>query len=146
MNILIVCHGNINRSACAEILLKKIKPNWNIRSAALKETKGGELMAKKMRQVLLEYGYDENDTNFRSTPINKEMVTWANEILYMDGNNKKRLVEKYGAIVLKKSVNLGNIISLQKIEDPHFCKGIEKHKIVYNQIERALIKYASTKK
>ena len=36
MKVLFVCHGNINRSAAGEIILKQMKPDWEIKSAALK--------------------------------------------------------------------------------------------------------------
>jgi protein-tyrosine phosphatase len=96
MKILFVCHGNINRSAAGEIILQKFKPDWEIKSAALKDTNGGEITAKKMRLALTEKGFPTD--GIRSTPISKELVDWADVIFYMDDSNEKRLFSKFGVI------------------------------------------------
>lgn len=139
MKVLFVCHGNINRSAAGEIILKKIKPDWEVKSAALKETKGGEITAKKMRLALEESGYD--GTGIRSTPASQELIDWADVVFYMDTSNEEKLHAKFGEEVFKKSIRMSNLIGLPKIPDPNFAKTNELHKQVIKMIEVALEKY-----
>lgn len=136
MNVLFVCHGNINRSAAGEIILKKMKPDWNVRSAALKNTKGGEITAKKMREALTDLGYD--GTGIRSTPVSHDHVDWADVIFYMDNSNESKLREKFGEDVFKKAKRISSLINVPKIPDPNFAQGNELHKQVIRMLEEAL--------
>jgi len=102
MNVLFVCHGNINRSAAGEIILKKIKPDWNVRSAALKNTKGNEITAKKMRTALEELGYDGK--GIRSTPISQDHVDWADPN-FAQGNELHKQVIRMLEEALKVYIN-----------------------------------------
>jgi protein-tyrosine phosphatase len=139
MKILFVCHGNINRSAAGEIILKVKKPEWEVRSAALKDTKGGEITAKKMRDALNEKGY--NTTGIRSTPVSQEMIDWADVVFYMDNSNEQKLKDKFGMEVMFKSERLSKYIGATKIPDPNFSKTNELHKFVIRMIEESLDKY-----
>ena len=56
MKVLFLCHGNVNRSAAAEIILKQDYPHIEVKSAGLKTT-DGRITAKKMRDVLNAVGY-----------------------------------------------------------------------------------------
>ena len=56
MKVLFVCHGNVNRSAAAEIIAKKDYPQLEVKSCGLK-TKDGKITAKKMRDVSTSEGY-----------------------------------------------------------------------------------------
>jgi protein-tyrosine-phosphatase len=141
MKVLFVCHGNINRSAAGEIILKAKKPEWEIKSAALKDTKGGELTAKKMRGILESAGY--SGEGIRSTPISQELVDWADVIFYMDDSNEKKLEDKFGLDVFKKSVRIGSLIGVPKIPDPGFAKGTDMHAEVVKLLELALDQYIS---
>jgi len=136
MNVLFVCHGNINRSAAGEIILKQIKPDWNIKSAALKDTKGNEITAKKMREALGELGYPSE--GIRSTPISDELVDWADVIFYMDDSNRDKLEDKFGTTIFSKSVRLSSLIGIPKIPDPNYAKGNELHKMVIKMLEESL--------
>ena len=138
--VLFVCHGNINRSAAGEIILKQIKPNWEVKSAALKDTKGNERTAKKMRDSLEKAGYPSE--GIRSTPINQELVDWADVIFYMDDSNEKKLRDKFGDSVFEKAMRISNLVSgVSKIPDPNFAKGTEMHEEVIKLLEIALHKY-----
>ena len=139
MKVLFVCHGNINRSAAGEIILKKLRPDWEVKSAALKNTKGGEITAKKMREALTDLGYD--GTGIRSTPISKELIDWANIVWYMDDSNEEKLREKFGEEVFGKAKRISRMIGVPKIPDPNFAKGNELHKQVIRMLEAALEKY-----
>jgi protein-tyrosine-phosphatase len=139
MKILFVCHGNINRSAAGEIILQKFKPDWEIKSAALKDTNGGEITAKKMRLALTEKGFPTD--GIRSTPISKELVDWADVIFYMDDSNEKRLFSKFGVDASKKSIRISSLIGEEKIPDPNFAKDNELHKKVIDMLVNALTLY-----
>jgi len=136
MNVLFVCHGNINRSAAGEIILKKMRPDWNVKSAALKDTKGNEITAKKMRSALNELGYD--GTGIRSTPVSKDLIDWADVVFYMDNSNENKLREKFGEEVFNKAARISSLINVPKIPDPNFAQGNELHKQVIVMLEEAL--------
>lgn len=143
MKVLFVCHGNINRSAAGEIILKQIKPEWEVKSAALKETKGGHITTKKMREALTEKGYSPD--HIRSTPISQELVNWADVIFYMDDSNQKKLEEKFGNTVFVKAIRISNLIGIPKIPDPNFAKTNDLHKQVIDMIYAALEKFIQQK-
>ena len=134
MKVLFVCHGNVNRSAAAEILAKKKYPNLEVLSCGLTTT-NGKITAKKMRETLNEVGYKTD--GIRSTVITQELVDWADQIFYMDDANEKRFVEQFGE--MKKAQKLSNLIpGVNKIPDPAFAEGTEMHRRVVTLIETAL--------
>jgi len=134
MKVLFLCHGNVNRSAAAEIILRQDYPNIEVKSAGLKTT-DGRITAKKMRDVLNDVGYKTE--GIRSTAVTQELVDWADEIFYMDDANKKRFVDKFGD--LPKAQKLSNLIpGVKKIPDPAFADGTDMHHEVVNLIKTAL--------
>ena len=135
MKILFVCHGNINRSAAGEIILKKLKPDWEVKSAALKDTKGGEITAKKMREALKEFGYQTD--GIRSTPISEELIQWADVVFYMDNSNEKKLNERFSNYS-SKFKRISKLVNIDKVPDPNFSPGTEMHKQVIKILEKSL--------
>lgn len=134
MKVLFLCHGNVNRSAAAEIITKQDYPHIEVKSAGLKTT-DGRITAKKMREVLNDVGYKTE--GIRSTAVTQELVDWADEIFYMDDANKKRFVDKFGD--LPKAQKLSNLIpGVKKIPDPAFANGTDMHHEVVNLIKTAL--------
>jgi protein-tyrosine phosphatase len=134
MKVLFLCHGNVNRSAAAEIILRQDYPHIEVKSAGLKTT-DGRITAKKMRDVLNDHGYKTE--GIRSTAVTQELVDWADEIFYMDDANKKRFVDKFGD--LPKAQKLSNLIpGVKKIPDPAFADGTNMHHEVVNLIKTAL--------
>ena len=135
MKVLFLCHGNINRSAAGEIILRRMKPDWKVCSAGLKENAGGSITAKKMRDALNEKGF--LTSGIRSQPTTQNLVEWADVIFYMDEGNRKRLEEKFGH-VMHKSILLASLIGESKIPDPNFAPNNELHKRVIDMIVKAL--------
>lgn len=134
MKVLFVCHGNVNRSAAAEIIAKQDYPNLEVKSCGLKTT-NGKITAKKMREVLNDVGYKTE--GIRSTIITKELVDWADQIFYMDDANERRFVEIFGE--MKKAQKMSNLLpGVNKIPDPAFAQGTDMHYHVVNLIKNAL--------
>lgn len=135
MMVLILCHGNLNRSPAAEVILRRLRPELEVVSAGLK-TRGGLRVAKKMRDALRRAGYGEPET--RSRPATRELVDRADVVLYMDDGNLRRLLEQFGESSAKKYHCLADLIDESRIPDPHFDKTGEEHDRVVVMLERAL--------
>lgn len=130
MKVLVVCHGNINRSPlCAAVLSNHKK--LEVRQAAMKSLVAGwrpERAAKKMRDAAYdEFGIDLEQ--HRSQPFTDSLFEWADTIIYMDGGNLRRIEEffdvcskKTPCLRLPKLICLGECLGLKKIADPAFMR------------------------
>jgi len=139
MKILFLCHGNINRSAVAELIGKKIAPWHEYKSAGLK-TKNGRIMAKKMRHAWMEIAGGPEPT-IRSTVCTRELMEWADVIFYMDPKNAEKIYDQFGIDFANKTNNLAHQIDASKIPDPNYEKDNKLHKEVIKMITFALEKY-----
>lgn len=134
MKVLFLCHGNVNRSAAAELICKQDYPELEVKSAGLK-TSNGRITAKKMRETLAKFGYKE--TSIRSSVATQELVDWADQIFYMDDANAKRFVDQFGD--MSKAQKLSDFVpGVNKIPDPAFAEGTEMHEQVVTLIKKAL--------
>lgn len=115
--VLFVCHGNINRSAAAEIFLRHLRRPFDVKSCGLKEDAGGQITAKKTRLALEKLGYPT--TGIRSQKISSKLVNWADIIFFMDNGNLKRLHEEFPSAA-EKFVSLPSVIGEEKFDDPGF--------------------------
>lgn len=115
--ILVLCHGNINRSPLCAAVLKKA--GLSVKSAGFLED--GTRAAKKMRDAAAPLGLDL--TEHRSTLITPELTSWADMIVYMDNGNHKRLKafeEEFPTECRVPWVCLGFYVRLPRIPDPGF--------------------------
>lgn len=126
MRVLVVCHGNINRSPlCAAVL--RSYPELEVREAAMKSLVAGwrpERAAKKMRDAVMER-YGINLEKHRSQPFTDSLFNWADAIVYMDGGNLKRIWDFY-EVCHKKDPTIGDP---RLIPLGDYCLGGARHKI-----------------
>ncbi|OLN24171.1 low molecular weight phosphatase family protein [Domibacillus antri] len=87
MNILFVCTGNTCRSPMAAAILRKKRPEWNVRSAGLFASPG-EPASIGTRTVLSEKGIDLQHS---SAQLTEELVEWADLILTMTASHKQTI-------------------------------------------------------
>jgi protein-tyrosine-phosphatase len=70
VTVCIVCTGNVARSPAIEILLRGLRPDLTVISAAVGlKAKAGRVMAKPMRELLTGAGYGEQALAHRSQLI-----------------------------------------------------------------------------
>jgi protein-tyrosine-phosphatase len=125
-NILVVCSGNINRSAIAEYMFRN-NGFLYVDSCGLGKTAAkNQPMAKKMRSLYTE------DFNHTSKQITQELVDWADVVLCM-GPGQVRKVNKLF------NTDKGDLFGGKKVDDPHFTNN---HKEVADHIEDVIKAHA----
>lgn len=126
MKVLVVCHGNINRSPLCAAVLRRERPDWEIREAALKAWQKPswkpERAAKKMRDAAIEYGIDLEA--HRSRAIELDDLEWADNVIFMDQGNYARLqaLRPDGPGGGKGWHCLGGFVGKSRIPDPAFMR------------------------
>jgi protein-tyrosine phosphatase len=127
MKILVLCHGNINRSPLFAAVLRG-HTKHEVRSRGFGPT--GRRAPRRLRILAEEkYGYDLSE--HRSRQVSPEDFGWADLIVYMDLGQKRRLA--LGKRPLRKglqAVCAGTFIGRDRIPDPHFLKGAEFERAV----------------
>lgn len=117
--ILILCHGNINRSPACAAVLRKQHPSWTIKSAGF--VNPGKPATKKMREAMAERGYDLS--THRSQLVTTELGEWADHIIIMDNANMRRFREICPwPHQIDKVIWLGSVRKLRRIPDPNYMK------------------------
>lgn len=118
--ILVICHGNINRSpACAAVL--RDEGIRKVVSAGF--VNPGKRAAKKMRDAMGAEGYNPDMEEHRSQAVTRKMIEEALWIVYMDDGNLGRLNQM---ITVKESLKLIRLSDYattgnwKRIPDPAF--------------------------
>lgn len=118
MRVLVLCHGNLNRSAFVAALIAQLRPSWDVRSAGLK-TKDGRRASRKARSAASERGLSLEA--HRSSVATRDLVEWSQVTLYMDGGNEKRLRELVGEKLFgSRAQLLATYGSLRRVPDPNY--------------------------
>lgn len=137
MNVLVLCHGNINRSPLCEAVLETYSntlTGLEVMSAGF--VNPGRKASKKMREAALENGLDLSQ--HESKLFTQELHDWADTIVYMDNGNRKRYYGAGGS--LHKAVCLAHYAKpiATRIPDPAFMrKDSQEFKDVVQQIIQA---------
>lgn len=88
--VLVVCHGNINRSPLAAAALCQLG-GLEVLSAGF--VNPGKRASKKMRDAAEQFGL--NLQAHRSQLVTSDLLRWADAIVYMDRGNRVRLGVAY---------------------------------------------------
>jgi protein-tyrosine-phosphatase len=131
--VLFICHGNVNRSAAAELIARQKYPRVRFISAGVKADAGGELTSSKMRAALIRASYP--GVPLRSTACSQKLINSADVVVYMDQPNLEKL--RAFKISGKVLINMGELIGKKKIKDPAFSKAPEFDQCI-KDIETAL--------
>lgn len=94
MKVLVLCHANRWRSPLCAALLRKARPDLDVLSAGFKES--GHRAALPIREVGEGMGVGLDLAEHRSTKVIRLMVDQADLVIYMDGGQRKRLLELCG--------------------------------------------------
>jgi protein-tyrosine phosphatase len=124
MNILVVCHGNVNRSPLAAAVLHLELPWCTISSAGF--NKSANRAAKKLRDWASEHHpeYTHYLQHHVPSQISGEMVMGASRVILMDGGNLKRFRDKWPTEEARVRM-LGKFIGLERIPDPGFISKLD---------------------
>lgn len=144
--ILVLCHGNINRSAAAEAFLKKCLVGWSVTSAGF--VNPGRRASAKMREAVRKVSNGKTHLDaHRSQLVTPQMCREADVILFMDGGNLRRLrgLVDGEEFAVQKAVPLGKWASppVERIADPAFmAKASPEFKATVEQIYDACKRFA----
>lgn len=117
--VLVLCHGNINRSPLCEAVL--LSHGLRVSSAGF--VNPGRRASKKMRTAAEELGLSLE--HHRSQLLTRELHEWADLIVYMDGGNLRRLEAFEQSLPWARDrVCLGEYAPspIARIPDPAFIK------------------------
>jgi protein-tyrosine-phosphatase len=136
--------GNVNRSPlCAEVLRQQC-PSHEIRSAGF--GKSNQRASKKTRDLAKIMGYDLE--SHRSLQVNQSMFDWADLVIYMDGGNRKRLVDRCWISSKARCLGEWGEPKLHRIPDPAFMRkdspGFEKAIMTVIECSQRLARWIAT--
>ncbi|MBT9586040.1 low molecular weight protein arginine phosphatase [bacterium] len=129
--VLMVCTGNTCRSPLAEVLLRKLRPEWEVRSAGVMAGVGPA--SKNSRAVAAQRGL--NLDGHRSQSVSQPLLDWADEVLCMTENHRTALQRSYPG---SQARTLG-----REISDP-VGQSLATYQRCADQIEAALQDWLSS--
>lgn len=142
MRVLVLCHGSVNRSPFVAGLIRKLRPDWEVRVAGLK-TKAGRSATKKAKTAALDRGFDLSA--HKSVCATADLVQWSQITLYMDGGNEKRLRELVGEKLFGSRARLlATYGSLRRVPDPNYTSDPEKLAEMFAAAELCTEKFLET--
>ena len=126
LRVLVVCHGNINRSALAASVLA-LHPELEVRQAALKAWANPAWRPERAPLKMREAAWERHQINLeehRSRAIEAADLDWAEVVIYMDGGNLKRLnaIPVHPVIGRPEQLCLGEVIGAARVPDPNFMR------------------------
>lgn len=123
--VLMVCTGNTCRSPLAEVLLRKLRPEWEVRSAGVMAGVGPA--SKNSLAVAAQRGLNLNE--HRSQRVSQPLLDWADEVICMTEGHRQVLQQSYPD---SKAKTLG-----REISDP-VGQSLAVYQRCADQIEAAL--------
>ena len=119
MKVLLVCLGNICRSAAAEGVLRQLAPEWQVDSAGTGGWHVGEPPYGPMQQAAAARGYDLSGQKARQ--FNAGDFAAYDLILAMDGQNQADIERLRPAGVTTKVA----LFAKQDVPDPYYTRDFE---------------------
>lgn len=105
--VLMVCTGNTCRSPLAQVLLQKLHPDWDVRSAGVMAEVGSPA-ATHARELARQWGMDLE--GHRAQSVTPELVQWADHILCLTESHLRSLTSSFPE-AKAKARTLGHDIS-----------------------------------
>jgi protein-tyrosine phosphatase len=134
-NVMVICYGNICRSAFAAPLLARLRPDLAVRGAGFAASPGKSAEAGAVRAAL-KFGIElESHAAHR---LDDDDIEWADVILGMEGHHA-RYVAHHGTIDRERVHCLGHFLDAPPyaISDPWGCSDAV-FDATFARIERAL--------
>lgn len=139
MRVLLVCTGNINRSAAAHVILATQHPDWRVTSAAT-NGKAGRPMARRMRLSVAAAGYDPS--THQSTALTPDLIADADWHIGFQPSHLIAIAALGGIPHLATALAPG-YQHLPKVPDPAFDPTGAAHDLTIN-VARALAEHLPT--
>jgi protein-tyrosine phosphatase len=137
--VLVLCAGNICRSPAAEAVLRQLAPVHprvavEVRSRGVHDWNVGRGAHRAMARIAAERGYDLS--RHTAAQVSADDLTWADDVLVMDDENRRQLVATYPDLV--RDVRL---LDPDGIPDPWLVDDDPAYTDSLDRIERAVRAY-----
>ena len=135
--IIFVCHGNICRSPCAEVIANTLIDKYHLNdelkvySRALSYEEYGNDIYPPIKKVLLEHGH--KFPIHHADKLSENDIKKADVIYYMDDSNYRLIKWQFKDI--SKFRLISELTDNRYVEDPWYT---DRFEYVYSQIEEAV--------